>query len=75
MTITVFFYIVKYQINPKNLRGQMMKLGEKNDFQIENELYETNYVTRNDKQQQLSFVFNTGKRKRPYKIGILCSIA
>ncbi|XP_048509778.1 uncharacterized protein LOC105693050 isoform X2 [Athalia rosae] len=57
-------------INPKNFRGQTIKLGEKNNFEIGNDMYETCSLRSHDA-QYLSLVFNTGTQKRPYKTGFL----
>ncbi|XP_046424965.1 uncharacterized protein [Neodiprion pinetum] len=62
----IWVFDIPKTINPKNFKGQSIKLGKKNNFQVGNELYET-CSSASDSKQHLSLVFNTGRRKRPYK--------
>ncbi|XP_046618232.1 uncharacterized protein LOC124304176 isoform X2 [Neodiprion virginianus] len=62
----IWVFNIPKTINPKNFKGQSIKLGKKNNFQVGNELYET-CSSASDSKQHLSLVFNTGRRKRPYK--------
>ncbi|XP_046747160.1 uncharacterized protein LOC124411782 [Diprion similis] len=62
----IWVFDIPKTIDPKNFKGQSIKLGKKNNFQVGNELYET-CSSASDSKQHLSLVFNTGRRKRPYK--------
>ena len=56
------------QIDPKQLKGQMLQLGEKSKFKVGEDRY---CAINRDSKSSLTCVFNTGDVSSTYKAGII----